>query len=236
MPALVIQLKRLNNVRGIYGANKNLFPTRAAFLHPAAAAAFEKMEREAGPFDYSDILRGADESLAACKAGKATQPPGYSGHNFGLSFDIAVERVMKEKRWTYPRLCTALTNFGWYPYRQDLSRGSEDWHFNYLGDKADEILKRTSTRNLWQNAAEEAIRVFYPNITPVGAYDIQVALKKLCLYSGDLDGHLGTLSFVAINLFNQQWGIGANAIGERFQRTLAYVASERHYVDSLAVA
>lgn len=236
MPGLEIKLRKLGSVRGIYGINKSSFPTRAAYLHPEASAAFEKMERDSGPFVYSDILRGADESLAACKAGRASQPPGYSGHNFGLSFDIAVDQVLKEKHWTYDKLCAVLGTYGWHPYRQDRSRGNEDWHFNFLGNKATEILRRTSARALWQTAAEEAIQAYYPNITPMGAYDIQAALKKLRLYTGDLDGDLGPLSYIAINLFNQTWGISPNAIGERFQRTLAFVAADRVIVGEKLVA
>lgn len=223
---LTIKLKPLGTVRGIYGVNSNLFPARAAFMHPEAAAAFLALEKDEGPLVYSDILRGAAESLAAVKAKRGSQPPGYSGHNFGLAFDIAVDQVMKEKRWTYDRMCAALEEHGFYGYRQDRSRGPEDWHFNFVGTHSKEILRRTSARNLWQTAAEECIRVHYPSITPMGAVDIQTALKKLRLYPGDIDGSLGPLSYTAINLFNQQWGIGQNAIGERFQRTLAFVAAD----------
>lgn len=207
--------------------NSNLFPTRAAFMHPEAADAFLRLEGEVGPLVYSDILRGAEESLAACKAGRGSQPPGYSGHNFGLSFDIAVDRVLKEKRWTYDRMCTVLAEHGWYGYRQDRTRGAEDWHFNYLGGWAKEVLRRTSARAKWQTVAEEAIQIHYPKITPLGAVGIQEALKKLGLYSGAIDGGLGSLSYVAINLFNKTWGISENAVGERFQRTLAFVACDR---------
>ncbi len=233
---LTIRLKKLGAVRGIYGVNKNLFPTRAAFMHPDAAAAFMKMETEAGPFVYSDILRGAEESLIACKNGRGSQPPGYSGHNFGLAFDIAVEQVLKEKRWKYDKLCGVLAMYGFYPYRQDLSLGPESWHFNFLGDKADAILKKTMARSQWQNTAEESILEHYPNLTPMGAVDIQTCLKKLRLYTGDIDGSLGPISMAAVNLFNQTWNIGANAVGERFQRTLAFIAAERVYVEDNQVS
>jgi hypothetical protein len=227
MPALAIKLRKLGPVRGIYGINGNSFPARAAFMHPEAAAAFTELERTAGPFSYSDILRGADESLQACKTGRGSQPPGYSGHNFGISFDIAVDKVLKEKRWGYEKLCTTLEDRGFYPYRQDHSRGNEEWHFNFLGPHAEDIVRRTSVRNLWQRAAEEVIQSYYPKITPMGAVDIQQALQKLGLYSGEIDGNLGPLSFTAINLFNQTWSISPNAIGERFQRTLAFVAADK---------
>ncbi len=230
---LKLQLKRLSNVRGIYGINKNLFPARAALMHPVAADAFTEMEAKDGPFVYSDILRGADESLAACNSGRGSQPPGYSGHNFGLSFDIAVDQVLKEKRWKFEKLCDVLAIYGFYPYRQDRSLGAESWHFNFLGANAPVILKRTSARPQWQYAAEEAIKVFYPNITPMGAVDIQAALKKLCFYTGDLDGDLGPLSMTAVNLFNQAWNISRGAVGERFQRTLAFVAAERVIVGGM---
>jgi hypothetical protein len=233
---LTIQLKKLGPVRGIYGINKNAFPPRAAFMHPLAANAFIAVERDYGPLVYSDILRGAEESLVAVKEGRGAQPPGYSGHNFGLSFDIAVDQVLREKRWNYEKLCSILALYHFYPYRRDHSRGPEDWHFNFLGDKAEPILRRTLSRNLWQTAAEEAILQNYPNITPMGAVDIQACLKKLRLYTGDIDGSLGALSMTAINLFNHTWGISSGATGERFQRTLAFVAADKEIVGEKLVS
>jgi hypothetical protein len=224
---LQIRLKKLGKIRGIYGVSKNVFPDRAAYMHPDAAAALMALE-QATPLRYSDILRGADESLKACKSGRGAQPPGYSGHNFGLSVDIDVESILKERKWSYEKLVVFMAKYGFYPYRQDHSRGPEDWHFNFLGDQATAtaILKRTAARHLWQTAAEEIIRHYYPAITPLGAVGIQTCLKKLGLYSGDIDGDLGPLSSTAIDLFNRTWDISPRATGERFQRTLAFVAAE----------
>lgn len=224
---LTVRLKGLGKVRGIYGPNKESFPARAAYLHPEAATAFLGMEQQEGPARYSDILRGADESRKACMAGRGSQPPGYSGHNFGLAFDIDVEGVMRERNWTYERLAKVLMTYGFHPYRRDLSRGPEDWHFNYLGPYAQHILRKTSDRAKWQTAAEEVICSYYPNIAPLEPEEIQAALKKLGLYSGDVDGEIGPLTKTAVNLFNQAWNIGIGLMNDRFHRTLAFVAADR---------
>lgn len=229
--ALVLHLRKLGKVRGIYpskdGSIRDLFPARAAFMHPEAAAAFLRMEQQEGPFIYSDILRGADESRKACMAGRGSQPPGYSGHNFGLSFDIDVEGVMRERKWGFEKLAKALMTHGFHPYRRDYSRGPEDWHFNYLGPYAQHILRKTKERAKWQFAAEEVIQSYYPGIAPLSSQDIQRSLKKLGLYSGDIDGDIGPLTKTAVNLFNQAWNIGLGLMNERFHRTLAFVAAER---------
>jgi hypothetical protein len=224
---LVLRLRKLGMVRGIYGPNKDLFPARAAFMYPEAAEAFHFMEKQEGPFSYSDILRGADESRKACMAGRGSQPPGYSGHNFGLSFDIDVERSMLERKWGYERLAKVLMTYGFHPYRQDLSRGAEDWHFNYLGPYAKHILRKTKERALWQTAAQEVINAYYPSFSPLSAHEIQAALKKLGLYSGEVDGNIGPLTKTSVNLFNQAWNIGIGLMNERFMRTLAFVAADK---------
>lgn len=228
---LVIKLKSLGHVRGIYGPHKDQFPTRAAFMHPEAADAFAAFNEETGPHAFSDILRGPDESLLAAKSGRGAQMPGYSGHNFGLSFDIDVERTMKEKNWSYEDVCRAAVNFGFYGYRQDLSRGAEEWHFNYLGLHAKDILPRTSDRGKWQYAAEEIIKVYYPRIVPLTTYEIQEGLKKVGMYSGSIDGQIGPLCKTSTSVFCQAWKLGTvDPNNEHFQRTLAFVTATKEIV------
>jgi hypothetical protein len=226
---LIIKLKSLGTVRGIYGPNKDQFPSRASFMHPDAADAFNAMRNEYGPLRFSDILRGADESLKAVQEGKGAQMPGYSGHNYGLSFDIDVIGVCREKKWDYDQLCTALQKYGFYSYRQDRSRGVEEWHFNYLGANAARVIAATAARDKWQFAAEAMIDYYYPNITPLTSYEIQEGLKTCGMYSGNIDGDVGPLCKIAVNSFCQAWRL-PNDMGPRFQRTLAFIAAERELV------
>lgn len=238
-----IRLKGIGRVRGPYGPNRDQFPARGSFLAPDAAAAFVEMVDAYGrdKIRFGSILRGAEDSLAAIQSKQGVQPPGFSGHNFGVSFDVDVEYTLRSLGWSYAELLEAFAAFGWYCYRRDGVRGHEDWHFNYLGlaevprvgpgraapgPAAPILAKLTAARNTWALGAELAILRRYPEksfvLTPL---EIQTALKRLRLYSGDLDGKFGPLSLQAVSAFCRAWKLSDGTSG-RFQRTLAFVAAD----------
>jgi hypothetical protein len=227
---LTLQLHPVK-LRGIYGLSRDQLPARAAFLHPEAAASVDVLERDTGGLIYSDVLRSADASLAAVVSGRGAQPPGYSGHNFGVSVDLDVDRVLREKRWKYDRLLQVMELHGWYCYCRDGKRGEEDWHFNYYGPRAPDILsKLTTARVTWARGAEHAIEAFYPLASFVlKPTEIQTLLKKLSFYSGAVDGQFGPLTNQAVAAFCRAWEL-PNTTDLRFQRTLGFVGAERAVV------
>jgi hypothetical protein len=226
-----LRLKSVGTVRGCYGANHDEFPARAAYLAPDVADAFVPMVDKIGrdKIAFSDIWRSGESSLAAVVAGRGALAPGYSGHNFGVSFDLDVEYTRRALGIPYAELLRLLAGYGWHCYRQDGARGSEDWHFNYLGSAAEaaSVLNRmTQNHSTWQGGAESAILKRYPvERFALSASDIQAGLKKLGLYHGDVDGKFGPLSLAAVGAFCRAWRLPEQT-GPRFSRTLAFVAAD----------
>jgi hypothetical protein len=224
---LKLKLRRLpSSTVGIYGPGKNIMPSRALLLHPDAAASFLAYESEVGGLVYSDIYRSAESSLNAIKTKQGVQPPGFSGHNYGLALDVAVNETLKRRGWTYPQLLAFMESKGWYCFRRDGKRGMEDWHMNYLGtgDFARQTLS-SLVPGQWSKAAEAVIVANYGPALSLSHLDIQKCLARLKVYRGTLDGNIGPLSMEAIRTFCRGWRISVET-GPRFQRTLAFVAAD----------
>lgn len=237
-----LKLKSVGKLRGPYGPNRDQFPARAAYLAPDVADAFVHMVDEIGRdrIGFSDVQRSAESSLAAMQAKTGVQAPGFSGHNFGVSVDVDVEFTRRAlgtagAALPYADLVKLLAGYGWICYRQDGARGSEDWHFNYLGSVSDpdhgafaaSVLNRmTQNHSTWAGAAEAAILKRYPVASfALGPADIQAGLKKLGLYHGDIDGAFGPLSLAASGAFCRAWRL-PEVTDARFKRTLAFVAAD----------
>jgi hypothetical protein len=218
---------------GIYKIKgiEDRMPARMLLLHPDAAAAFNALETATGGLVYSDIWRSAESSLQARSEKRGVQRPGYSGHNFGISFDCAVDATLKKNKWTYGQLLDACAQHGWHNFRRDRKRGFEDWHFNWLGDSSPDILAKCSVlTSTWQNAAEMKIVELYGHHFTLTPMDIQLCLQKMKMYSGELDGALGPLSNSAVQAFGRAWALPQSewdAKSAIFQRTLAFVCSDR---------
>lgn len=235
-----LKLKALGaTTRGIYNtrAGPNTLPERFRYLHPEAASAFEAMEAATGGLIYSDILRSAEGSFQAMQAKTGVQPPGFSAHNFGFAVDVAVEETLKLYEWDYGRLLVEMEAHGWHCHRRDGARGYrqfEYWHFNHLGDRAQDYFKQTRLDGTsWAGAAELRIQSVYGPDFELTDLQVQEALKKLHMYSGDLDGIIGPHSRQAIAAFQRAWHIRATVIGAagpRTRRVLAFVAAEREIV------
>lgn len=227
-----LRLKRLSAAtRGIYNtkAGPNTLPERFRLLHPEAAYAFVALEQDTGGLVYSDILRSADESLEALRTKAGVQPPGFSGHNFGFSVDIAVDATLKLRGWTYAQLLERAAQFDWFCHRRDGAVGagqSESWHFNYLPDRE---LLALAARN-WAAPLEALIIARYGNDFLLDARAVQAALAKLRLYTGDVDGLTGPLTMQGLGAFRRAWLLD-KAPADRIYRTLAFVAADREVID-----
>ena len=230
---MILQLKSIGQVRGPYGPKRDQFPARAAYLAPDVADAFVSMVDEVGRdrIGFSDIWRSGESSLAAVVAGRGAQAPGFSGHNFGVSFDVDVAFTCHAlgtagRPLPYSELLALLARYGWHCYRRDGGRGPEEWHFNYLGADAPAVLG-SLTRVTWAGAAEAAILKRYPAATfALAPADIQAALAKVGLYHGDVDGKIGPLSLQAVGAFCRAWRLPDGRTDGRFARTLAFVSAD----------
>lgn len=224
-----IVLRQLN-VAGIYdtvpGPNDPL-PARMSRMHPEASEALLMFESQTGGAVYSDMWRSAQGSLNAVANKSGVQPPAYSGHNFGGSFDVDVDGTLKRRRYTYEQLLRVLGEYGFYCHRRDGKRGREDWHFNFLGHKAKEILARAERgkRKTWSHAAESMIQNWYGEDLKPDGKGVQESLKRLGLYDGKIDGLLGMKSSAGIKKFCSVWKLKSGD-GTIFRRVLSFVAAE----------
>jgi hypothetical protein len=223
-------------VRGTYDLNHNnvsddFLPDRMCYLAEDAAQSYLAMDKV---IVFTDLFRSAAESLEARARKRGVQPPAYSAHNFGLAWDVDVDRTLQLNKWTYAELLTYMEARQWWCHRRDGKRGMEDWHFSYLGPTPSSILSQINVQSpgTWARGAELAIQQRYAgqfNLTPS---QVQACLKSLKLYSGGIDGSIGPISMQGVNLFARTWEVPAVPGNPVFQRTLAYVAAEKVIVNT----
>ena len=226
---LILRLARLDSakVKGIYtvGGVPDRLPERALFLTPDAADSFLRFL--ADRVVVSDMFRTAEASLAAVKAKRGAQPPGYSAHNYGIAIDIDVSKALASIPgvWTSKAsLDNWMESHGWYCHRRDHKRGMEDWHYTFLGVGASVSPK---VRTLAAYTEAEIIRRFGEFLAPDDK-ECQRMLRKLGLYRGDVDGVIGPQSRAAIGVFQRGWNLPPSGkLDTRTKRTLAYVSVGR---------
>lgn len=228
-----LQLHALpGTTKGIYTTQSNgpnSLPTRFLFLHPKTAVGFAQLEAGTGGLVYSDILRSAEESLAAMQQKSGVQPPGYSGHNFGFSFDCAVDATLRLRGWTYSQLLDQLEGYGWYCHRRDGQGGPESWHFNFFGSDSPKYLA-LATKS-WSAPLEQLIEDTYGPQFLLSIADAQTALKKLGMLAGDVDGIIGPHTEAAVGAFQRAWLLpDTSDLDPRTMRVLAFVAADREVV------
>jgi hypothetical protein len=212
-------------VVGIYtvGSKKAQLPKRMLFLEPTAAESFSS--HVAPLVVVSDMFRSPESSLSAVRSGRGAKPPGFSGHNFGLSFDIDVLPSIRRGGFADKRqLDIWLAGLGWFCHRRDHQitelRG-ESHHFNFLGPGV--RLRTTSPA-----ALEEKIIQLYGKELTLSPKELQAALAKMRFYGGAIDGKIGPLTKEATKAFQRAWGMRETGTADaRVQRTLAYVSAER---------
>ena len=226
---MLLQLQRVLVPHGAYDLDgdgtKNEMPLRACALAPDAAEAWARI---ADHVAISDMYRSADSSLAAVRAGRGAAAPGFSGHNYGLSIDLDVDRSMVLAKYrTKEQLDRFLVAYGWHCWRDDHAMPSwqghpnEAWHYNFRSPLAAPMVYDGPRGNVAWLAGEIKRRHgswFKPN-----AFEEQTMLKQLRLYSGGLDGKLGPLSREARYAFERSWGLSHDS--SRYHQTLAFVSA-----------
>ncbi len=230
---MIIELAKLpRTTAGVHGPNRDALHLRSLFLAPDAAKAFAALERDSGGLVYGEIFMSAEATLAAKDAGHETYEPSFSPHNYGLAFDLAVDRTLARTGRDYARLLEFLESFGWHCYRRDGQRGEQDHHFTFLGKHAGGVLGSVDPRNpkTWARAAEHAIQHRYSAQMRLTPEQQQAAMEKLGLYHGTVDGVWGALSRQARLLFERQWLL--TGLETSFQRVLAFVSAERRIVET----
>lgn len=241
MPRLSLSLVRVPDVLGIYGASKDQFPARMSLLNPDAAIAFVYLQKKAGQrIRCSDMFRTAEQSLQAMQEKSGVMPPGYSLHNFGVAIDIDVDAMLAAlKLPNKPALDTFMREGGWYCHRKDGKRGSEDWHYNFLGvGAAAEPFLAASAKSTNTSAAGDAkILSLYKDGLTLEPAEVQECLAHLKLYSGEIDGQIGPRTKQSLMAFQRAWRLQPSGqVDDRTERTLAYVSATLNVADAALVA
>lgn len=233
-----ILLKRVPNVLGIYGKTSiggvppgDYFPPSAALLHPQAADAYVRLERETGKrLRVSDIFRTPESSLMAMQQKAGVQPPGFSGHNFGFSIDVDVAACLKSFGLDKAGFDSLMETYGWFCHRKDHARAFEEWHFNYfgIGDEAAPFLAACAKSTVTSAGVEAKILQHYGAEFKLDTEALQQQLQKLKMYGGSIDGDFGPRSQAAVLAFERAWRLPEDGQPDaRMMRTLACVAAER---------
>ena len=227
---MCLRLRQLPaSILGIYGPGKNTLPERMRYLDPEAAASYLALEGTHQRLPVSDMWRSADSSLHASLEKRGVQRPAFSGHNFGLSIDLDVRDCMDRWHASKRTLDALMASQGWYCHRKDHVLDSESWHFNFLGvgQVAQRYLAQSSRAPSTAPALEAKIQDMYGADMDLSAVQLQAALRRAHLYTGDLDGILGPLSRRAILSFQRAWDLPATGVADTVtQRTLAFVTAE----------
>lgn len=228
MPLLTLSLKRVQNVLGIYGDSKNEFPKSMALLHPEAAEGFAALQRWLGMrVRVSDMFRTAEQSLQARVEKAGVQPPGYSLHNYGLAIDIDTDAMLKTLLVSKPRLDTVFSQVGWWCHRKDGARGSEDWHYNWLGPDAPKHLAGSARSTNTSAAGDSKIRSIYGTGLTLEPKEMQEALAAMRMYGGEIDGAIGPRTREALKVFQRAWKLpDTGEMDPKTERTLAYVSAK----------
>lgn len=230
---MIIELIDLTNldIKGPKGdAYKGVLPRRMKYLEPVAAECFVEMIRKYPGMAFSDMYRDPIASLQARRTKAGVQRPGYSGHNYGISFDCDVDQTCKNLNVRYNELISILKDYGWTCHRSDGKRGPEDWHFNCIGEYA----KLPGAKGVQKWIENEHPMYCSPTITIKGnAKMIQEMLTKLRLYGGEIDGKLGPLSEAALNSFKKAYDLTGPSVTEAMVvRTLAIATAQKEIVST----
>jgi hypothetical protein len=235
---LTMSLKKVPGVLGIYGTKPiggvpagDYFPASAALLHPDAADAYLAVESSTGKkLRVSDMFRTPESSLQAMQQKSGVQPPGFSGHNFGFSIDVAVDACLKSFAMNKVQFDQMMESHGWFCHRKDHQRGMEDWHFNHfgLGDAAKPYVEACRLSTVTSAGVEAKIKAVYGRNFTLTIEELQAELAKLKMYGGTVDGDFGPRSQQAVLVFERAWKLPEDGSPDpKMMRTLATVAADR---------
>ncbi len=228
MGLLQLRLVRVPSVVGIYGPTKDQFAARMSYLQADACQAYQAAAK-ALHLRVSDMFRTADESLRARATKQGVQAPGYSAHNYGMAIDIDTDTVMASANLDKPALDRAMESFGWWCHRKDGRRGSEDWHYSFLGvgQAAQPYLDAAKASTVRAAAVEARIKATFGADLLLSPDEAQIGLARMKLYHGEIDGRFGGGSREALKAFQRAWSLPVTGeLDARTERTLAYVTAE----------
>jgi hypothetical protein len=212
------------------GAYNGVLPQRMRWLHPGAAEAYESIK---DAVVVSDMYRSAEASLSAMQRKVGVLPPGRSRHGYGLAIDVSVPESMalvgvRSKEafddWMGHR--------DWHCHRLDHAMQSEAWHYNWLRLGLSGIARNERSTN---PAGERQLQELYGSMMAPGPRDRQIALARVGLYRGDLDGELGPLSNAAGQAFSRGW-MCAKPWTPAMLRVLAFVAADLRTPDGALIS
>lgn len=225
-------------IRSHYKDGEPGFPGRMSFLHPRCASAFGNMQAEAGwNIVLSDAWRAGAMSLKRKypkypkkrPSSKGTQPPGYSGHNYGFSIDISVSMTLRRMGMNKKQLDAFMAEHGFICHRKDHRRTWEEWHYNalVLSEGPAYWLKASRWRLSTARSVEKMIEEAYGHYWRPSDKQKQRYLKFLKLYSGKIDGDFGPKSKAAARAFQKAWCLKVDGVvGPKTSRVLAFRCAE----------
>lgn len=213
-------------VIGIYkiDGKPDKLPPRMRRMHPKMLVSFQKLQTETPGIVVSDIFRSPESSLQASNEKRGVLKPSYSGHGYGLAFDLDVSKTLKRLGFKKKKdLDAFLKTFNFYCHRRDGSPGFEEWHFDYnLDGVLVDSFKKGERSN--QPARERMLKHFYGSSFVLEPKDIQEALKALGFYGGAIDGLLGKLSKFGLMAFQRAWELSETGKADaKTQRVLWFV-------------
>ena len=215
-------------------AYKGAMPMRMRWLHPDAARAYAAI---ADAVVVSDMYRSADSSLSAMQKKTGVLPPGFSRHGYGLAIDVSVSESMKLAGCKTKALFDAwMIARGWHCHRIDFAMKSEAWHYNFLASwpwrKGE-----PSTRA----AGERQLSDLFGRSWQMDVKGEQLALTRVAMYRGAIDGKPGPLTLEARGAFYRAWLLKSTTPRAMYLRTLAFVAADlvtpggKHIIPALGV-
>lgn len=202
---------------------------RMPFLAPDAVQALLAVERDTDGLVYTDLWRDPVASLLARRTRRTSQLPGYSAHNFGLAVDLDVRLVLEKKKILYEDLLRFMCKRGWFCHRRDGEDGKpEHEHFNFLGEKSEKYLAKTTLDPAsWQNAAELAIWDRYGAHFQMETKEVQERLSTIGLFAGPFTGQRDSYTREAILAFQRAWDLTQSGAPDMtLCRVLAFVTAE----------
>ncbi len=203
---------------------------RSPYLAPEAALAFLAIEKDTDGLVYKELYRDPTATLLARRLSRASQLPGYSCHNYGLSIDLDVKTILQEKKIRYEDLLYIMKKRGWICHRRDGLQDSPGWeHFTYLGEDSENLLRScTMDPTTWQYPGEQLIWNQHGKHFKIGIEDVQALLAKLSFFSGTFTKQHDPYTREAILAFQRAWDLTQSGSPDMtLCRVLAYVSAER---------
>lgn len=207
--------------------NSGTLPQRMSLLEPKAAAALTRVIADSqGLITFTDVYRSTLTQIDAIRSAAAAKkrlyaPPTKSGHQFGMSVDIAIaESLTRLRASTVPSLKAAgksrdalamwLKPYGW------SGISNETWHFDFLaGHRL--VTERIQAEHgagftLDDLETQRALNI----VRERGVIGMSVPLA--------VDGVFGKGTLKAIAAARERFELGAGGDDHWFRRVLAGVA------------